>query len=431
MYLQSQKWFRRTGILFLFFQLACVATIAQTSVVQQVEPGRTNSAAQQQKPYVILISADGFRNDLIEKYKTPHLRQMREMGMSADFMLPSFPSYTFPNHYSIATGLFPMHHGIVNNNFYDPGRKEIYQMHNRAKVQDGSWYGGTPLWVLAEKQQMLSASFFWVGSEAAVQGTRPTYWYHYNTYYTMEQRVQVLVDWLSLPEEKRPHLILFYLPEPDHALHDNGLDSPQTEKAVLMVDSAMGLLRRRVDSLGLPVNYIFVSDHGMVNAEREKAIHVPSLIDTSRFVIPSGSAILQLYAKKKKYIRAAYKKLKSQEKNYTVYRPIDIPAQWHYGLENDRYKRLGDLLLVADPPAFFYSGRSPSQKIGYHGFDNMLTEMRASFIAWGPQLPKGKKLPYLRNVDIYPLVAEILQLKVEEEVDGVSPLEYERGRVKF
>src|SRR5690606_33671843 len=192
-----------------------------------------------------------------------------------------------------------------------------YQMHNRNRVQDSSWYGGTPLWVLAEKQQMLSASFFWVGSEAAVQGIRPTYWYYYNTHYTMEQRVQVLVDWLSLPAEKRPHLILFYMPEPDHALHEYGLDSPETGKAVLKVDRAIELMRRRVDSLGLPVNYIFVSDHGMVNANREKAIHIPSLIDTSRFIIPSGSAILQLYAKKKKYIRSAYKQLKSQEKNYT------------------------------------------------------------------------------------------------------------------
>jgi predicted AlkP superfamily pyrophosphatase or phosphodiesterase len=244
----------------------------------------------------------------------------------------------------------------------------------------------------------------------------------------MEERVQVLVDWLSLPPESRPHLILFYMPEPDHALHDNGLESPETKKAVLMVDSAIELMRRRVDSLGLPVNYIFVSDHGMVNTQRDKAIHLPSLIDTSKFVIPSGSAVLQLYAKKKKYIRPAYKKLKSLEKDYTVYRPIDIPAQWHYGLENDRYNRLGDLLLVANPPAFFYTGQSPSKKIGYHGFDNMLTEMRASFIAWGPQLPEGKKLSYLRNVDVYPLVAQILQLKIEEDIDGVSPLEYERGR---
>jgi predicted AlkP superfamily pyrophosphatase or phosphodiesterase len=419
---------RRIGVLFLACLTSCFAAIAQNNIAQQQEPGRKNSVAQQEKPYVILISADGFRSDLAEKYQASQLLALREKGMSADFMLPSFPSYTFPNHYSMATGLFPLHHGIVNNNFYDEDRKEMYQMHNRNKVQDSSWYGGTPLWVLAEKQQMLSASFFWVGSEAAVQGIRPTYWYYYNTHYTMEERVQVLVDWLSLPPESRPHLILFYMPEPDHALHDNGLDSPETKKAVLMVDSAIELMRRRVDSLGLPVNYIFVSDHGMVNTQRDKAIHLPSLIDTSKFVIPSGSAVLQLYAKKKKYIRPAYKKLKSLEKDYTVYRPIDIPAQWHYGLENDRYNRLGDLLLVANPPAFFYTGQSPSKKIGYHGFDNMLTEMRASFIAWGPQLPEGKKLSYLRNVDVYPLVAQILQLKIEEDIDGVSPLEYERGR---
>ena len=185
---------------------------AQPDTTQQVVSGRRNSAAQQHKPYLILISVDGFRNDYPEKFNAVHLKQLSAAGVRADYMIPSFPSLTFPNHYTIVTGMYPSHHGLVSNSFFDRERMQRYGMRDVAKVLDGYYYGGTPLWVLAEQQQMLSASFYWVGSEADIQNTRPTYYYRYNEAIPIDRRIQSVVNWLQLPEDQRPHLIAFYFP---------------------------------------------------------------------------------------------------------------------------------------------------------------------------------------------------------------------------
>ena len=207
-----------------FFYLICLLSSltvnAQVDTTQKVDLTRHNSKKQQDKPYLILISTDGFRYDYAKKYKANTLIKLSEEGVRAEYMIPSYPSVTFPNHYSIVTGLYPSHHGIVDNKFYDAKRNDFYIVGNRAKVEDGSWYGGTPLWVLAEQQHMLSASFYWVGSEAAIKGIRPTYYYNYTEKIDIDQRVQVVVNWLSLPADRRPHLITFYMPETDHAKGD-------------------------------------------------------------------------------------------------------------------------------------------------------------------------------------------------------------------
>ena len=153
-------------------------TVAEKNIIdltQQIVPGRKNSPAQQVKPYIILISADGFRADFAEKYAAKNLQNLSKNGIRAKFMTPSYPSVTFPNHYSIVTGLYPSHHGLVDNSYIDVPTGAFYNMGNKKMVAEGKWYGGTPLWVLAEKQQMITASFYWVASEAAIQGIRPTY----------------------------------------------------------------------------------------------------------------------------------------------------------------------------------------------------------------------------------------------------------------
>ncbi|RYZ94228.1 MAG: alkaline phosphatase family protein, partial [Sphingobacteriaceae bacterium] len=152
--------------LFLYLLLfLSIPAFCQVDTTQQIILNRKNSSAQQKKPYVILISADGFRYDYAKKYNTTHLLELANPGVKADYMLPSYPSLTFPNHYAIVTGLTPAHSGLVGNNFYDPARKETYISKNHRNVTDSTWYGGTPLWVLAERQQMLSAANYWVGSD--------------------------------------------------------------------------------------------------------------------------------------------------------------------------------------------------------------------------------------------------------------------------
>ena len=204
-------------------------TLAEKNIIditQQIVPGRKNSPAQQMKPYIILISADGFRADFAEKYEAKNLQNLSNNGIRAKFMTPSYPSVTFPNHYSIVTGLYPSHHGLVDNSYIDVPTGAFYNMGNKKMVAEGKWYGGTPLWVLAEKQQMITASFYWVASEAAIQGIRPTYYYNYSEKIPIGTRIKAVKDWLMLPEENRPHFITFYFPDVDHDAHDFGPEDP-------------------------------------------------------------------------------------------------------------------------------------------------------------------------------------------------------------
>jgi predicted AlkP superfamily pyrophosphatase or phosphodiesterase len=401
----------------IFALLFCSAVSAQavTDSTQLVIPGRANSPRQEKKPYVIFISADGFRYDLAEKYHATNLLALRSKGVAASSMTPSFPSVTFPNHYSLATGLYPAHHGLVDNTFYDPKKGKGYRISDRKAVTDSSWYGGTPIWVLAEQQKMLSASFFWVGSEAAVDGIRPTYYYFFNDKIALDTRLQAVKDWLTLPEAQRPHLILFYLSQVDHAEHLYGPDSKETEAAVHLVDDCVGKMTRIVDSLKLPVNYVFVSDHGMAAVDTLHPI-TPPVIDTAKFTVAYGGTMIHLYAKDKGAINATYQALQQNAGGYDVYLAAGVPARWHYSEADDHYHRIGDIILVAHEPLMFSSHGHVSA--GEHGYDNSLPDMGATFYTWGPAIRSGMTIPAFENVNVYPLIAQILGLTVDQPVDG-------------
>ncbi|OQP61836.1 phosphodiesterase [Niastella vici] len=390
---------------------------AQVDITQQVIPGRSNSAQQQQKPYVIVISADGFRYDLADKYNATHLQQLRSSGVAAKALIPSYPSLTFPNHYTLVTGLYPSHHGLVDNSFYDKKRDESYRLGNRKAVEDSSWYGGTPLWVLAEQQQMVSASFYWVGSEAAIKGIRPTYYYRYNDSIDIDTRIQDVKNWLTQPEDKRPHLITFYMSEVDHAEHMNGPDSKQTEEAVHFIDESIAKMVRMTDSLKLPVNYIFLADHGMLTADTLNLMPKPAALDTTKFKVPDGDVLVHLYAYNEKDIQPTYEALKKEAVDYDVYLAREVPARWHYGAADDRYQRIGDILLVPHSPKSF-SFRKRRPLLGKHGFDNAIPDMQATFYAWGPAFKKQVQIDAFENVNVYPLVAYILGLHITEKIDG-------------
>ena len=391
-----------------------------TDTVQKIVPGRVNSPEQEKKPYVIFISADGFRHDLAEKYHATHLLALRATGVVAPSMTPSFPSLTFPNHYSLATGLYPAHHGLVDNTFYDPKKGKGYRISDRAAVTDSSWYGGTPLWVLAERQKMLTASFFWVGSEAAVDGVRPTYYYLFNDKIALDTRLQQVKDWLTMPEAQRPHLILFYLSMVDHAEHMYGPESKEAADAVHLVDDCVGRMTAIVDSLHLPVNYVFVSDHGMVQVDTAHGIY-PAAIDTVKFKVTYGEATIHLYAKDRNDIPAQYEALKKEAgaqetPGFDVFLTSEVRDRWHYSAKEDRYGRIGDILLVARAPRVF-AQRGRRIIPGAHGFDNALPDIGATFYAWGPAF-RQTTIPAFENVNVYPLIAQILGLKIGDPIDG-------------
>jgi len=403
-----------TALLTLFIPILLTA---QVDITEHVIPGRSNSAQQQQKPYVILISADGFRYDLTDKYNATHLQQLRGSGVAAKALIPSYPSLTFPNHYTLVTGLYPSHHGLVDNSFYDKKRDESYRLGNRKAVEDSSWYGGTPLWVLAEQQQMISASYYWVGSEAAIKGVRPTYYYRFNDSIDIDSRIQDVKNWLTLPEDKRPHLITFYMSDVDHAEHMYGPDSKETAEAVHFIDESIAKMVRMTDSLKLPVNYIFLADHGMINADTLNLMPKPAALDTTKFKVPDGDVLVHLYAYNEKDIQPTYTALKKEAVDYDVYLAGEVPARWHYGATDDRYQRIGDIILVPHAPkSFSFRKRRPIP--GKHGFDNAIPEMQATFYAWGPAFKKQVEIPAFENVNVYPLVAHILGLKITEKIDG-------------
>jgi predicted AlkP superfamily pyrophosphatase or phosphodiesterase len=389
---------------------------AQSDSLQHINLNSRNSAEQQQKPYVILISADGFRYDYAKKYQASHLLELSGNGIQAESMIPSFPSLTFPNHYTLVTGMYPAHHGLVNNSFYDEKRADKYSMSAKSKVTDGSWYGGTPLWVLAEKQQMIAASMFWVGSEAAIQGIRPTYYYDYTEQISAERKVQIVKDWLQLPEDRRPHLITFYLSEPDHSGHSFGPDAPETERAVKEVDSTINMLTEAVKSTGLPVNFVFVSDHGMTKVDTAHPLAMPAAIDPEKFIIPASGTMMDLHAKNKADIKPVYKKLKQSAVNYRVYLKSKMPKGYHYRTSDDRMNHIGDILLIPEWPRVF-SQKTPG--IGHHGFDpRKVKDMQATFFAWGPAFKSHISIPSFENVNVYPLITEILHLNYSEAIDG-------------
>jgi predicted AlkP superfamily pyrophosphatase or phosphodiesterase len=407
---------------FLLFLLVSSTAFCQVDTTQKIIPGRENSPEQENKPYVILISADGFRYDYAQLYNAKHLQALSNSGVKAESMLPSYPSVTFPNHYSIVTGLYPSHEGLVNNSFYDVTTKSFFSYKSKT-ANDALWYnGGTPLWVLAEQQKMLSASFYWVGSEAPVKGIRPTYYYRYNEKIDIQQRIQTVVNWLSLPAAKRPHLITFYFPQVDHEGHKHGPNSPEVAEAVHFIDSSVYALTQAVKATGLNVNFIFVSDHGMTKADIDNPIPMPAGVDTSKFIVSGDGLLVELYAKNPAYIKDTYQKLlDGMTTDYAVYLKTNVPAKLHYGAKDDWQNRIGDILLIPNWPKVFNLYNNKFTTIGWHGYDaTVVKDMHATFYAWGPAFKSNLTIPTFENVDVFPVITQLLGLSNANKIDGTD-----------
>jgi predicted AlkP superfamily pyrophosphatase or phosphodiesterase len=414
-------------ITLLFTILIRVCAYAQsTDTVQQVISGRENSLAQQAKPYVILISVDGMRYDYVKKYHARHISALSADGVTAKAMLPAYPSITFPNHYTLITGLYPAHTGLVCNRFYDRRLNASYSSKTVTSTE-GRWYGGTPLWVLAEKQKMVTASYYWVGSDAPIQGTYPTYRFKYNERVGINSRINTVIKWLKLPPAKRPHLISFYFPQVDHAGHYFGPDAPQTRKAVLFIDSAVNELQMQVKQTGLKVNFVLLSDHGMLKSKNTEPLSIPASIDTSKFRITGEDVLVEIYAKDStdtKSIHSTYEELKKYTgEKYNVYLRTQTPTYWHYNKANDWYNRIGDILLVPKAPYVFVYSANAKHNPGTHGYDpKLVPEMKASFYAWGPAFKKKSNIDEFKNVEVYPMIAQLLGLEVAGPIDGSKRL---------
>jgi predicted AlkP superfamily pyrophosphatase or phosphodiesterase len=379
-------------------------------------PNGDNGAEQLAKHYVVLVSIDGFRYDYAKLYGATHLDAVAREGATApDGMLPAYPSVTFPNHYTLVTGLYPEHHGIVAMSFYDPQRKERYAFNDPKTVTDGSWYRGVPLWSLAEKQGMRAACFFWPGSEAEIAGARPSYYLKYDEKVPDEERVDQVVDWLKLPAAKRPHFVTLYFSEVDHAGHEYGPDAPETRAAVRHVDSMIGTLRAHLAKLHLPIDLVVVSDHGMATEQG-------GWIDLDQYVDFTGveTAGSLMYPDSEQEAAKLYAKLRIVSNKFKVYRRDRMPAELDYTGE----PRIGDPVVVPTGPYSIRvhgpadAARDHPPNKGVHGYDpGSVPEMRAIFYAEGPDIRKGTKLKSFENVNVYPFLAEILGLNAPP-IDG-------------
>ena len=373
--------------------------------------------------YVLLISFDGFRADYLDWYDTPNFDRLAIQGVKADGLKPVFVSKTFPNHYTIATGMYIENHGLIGNDFYDEKLDEFYTLSDRSKVEDARFYGGEPIWLTAEKQGMKTASYFWAGTEAPIGGVQSSIWKKYDHQFPFDARVDSVTKWFSLPEEKRPHLISLYFHEPDDAGHRYGPRSAETEAMVESMDTIMGNIMNAMESLEISqnLNIIVVADHGMAAISPERAIDLTDYVNLKDIIQESSGPYAFLYSKTKSKLNRIVKKLKMIP-HLNVYKKEEIPERYHF----KNHYRIKDVLLVADEGWYilgkkYYGADKLSLKFlqgGTHGYDNELRSMHALFVADGPAFKDGYSRPTVENIHIYPLIAEILGLIPYDKIDG-------------
>ena len=361
--------------------------------------------------YVVLVSMDGFRWDFQKQFNLPNLKQIAKEGVHAKSMKPSYPSKTFPNHYSIVTGLYPDHHGIINNVFYDSALNESFSLSSKAK-NDSRFYGGNPIWNVAEQQSLKAASFFWPGSD--IDKRNPSYFKNYDNKIPYGARIDTVLKWLQLPEKQRPHLVTLYFDEPDHTGHNFGPLSPENKKMVIKMDSIMGELSRKLDQLaiGKQINLIIVSDHGMADISNDKKVVVldyikPEWLGYKDVINP----IMSLQAKPG-YQDSIVKALKKVP-HIKFWKSTEVPKRLHYGTN----PRVHDFVIEAKKGYSLAKDKNQNIKGGTHGYDNEEKDMHAIFYAKGPAFKVDKEVKTFQNVSVYPLIAHILGLQIDQ-VDG-------------
>ena len=363
---------------------------------------------------VLLISLDGFRYDYLDKFETPNFDRIIRSGVRADGLIPVFPSKTFPNHYSQVTGLYPEHHGIIANKMWDETFKEqFYIGAGSSATRDGKWYGGEPIWVTAEKQHRIAATFFWPGSDAEIAGVRPSHWRHFDNSVAFEDRIDQVVQWLRLPNEKRPAFISLYFENVDQAGHRYGPESAEVRQAVLDTDVLIGKILDQINAAGMTdlVNLIVVSDHGMTQLSRDSIIFIDDYIDNTKAGILNWSPVTDITPPEGEEDRW-YAALKDAHPKMSVYRKGSVPVHLHY----NAHPRIAPIIAVADPGwsitthTHFLKNKN-AFKGATHGYAPTSREMHGLFIATGPSLAQNTVVEAFEGVHLYALMCHILKLK--------------------
>ncbi len=362
---------------------------------------------------VMLVSIDGFRADYIDRGLTPNLAAMAREGAHAPYMLPSFPSLTFPNHYTLVTGRVPDRNGIVNNTMRDPALGK-FSLSNRDATSDGRWWAeAEPIWVTAQKHGLHTATMFWPGTEASIHGVRPDHWVPFDDDLTARQRVDKLLSWIDEPGP-RPAFDTLYFDDIDHAGHEAGPESPQVDAALRTVDDALGYLIEQLRRRGLydTMNIVVLSDHGMANVPVGNIVFADEETDLNALDAVSFGVVSTFNPKPGVDTSRAVARLLGPHQHMRCYRKEDLPARLDYG----KNPRVPAFLCLADTGWAIISHEALAKRTmpmsrGEHGYDNLEPAMRALFVAHGPAFAHGASIAPFPNVDVYPLLAHLLDLQ--------------------
>jgi predicted AlkP superfamily pyrophosphatase or phosphodiesterase len=363
---------------------------------------------------LLLLSIDGLGAGQYDPERMPHLARIAREGVRAEAMVPAYPTLTFPNHYTIVTGLQPDRHGIVHNTMRDPVLGGFW-LSNREAVSDGRWWGGTPVWVAAERAGLATAAFFWPGTEADVGGVRPTRWRPYDGDIPMETRVDTVLGWLSEPAATRPRFMTLYFEHVDEASHAHGPHSPEAHEAQRAVDAALGRLLDGLDARALAeaVNIVLVSDHGLAEVAPGNTVVVEEMADPADVELVSAGQVLGFIPKPGREA-AAEAALVGRHARHECWRKGELPARWQYGT----HPRVPPIVCQMDEGwdavARERLARQPRTGMrGSHGYDPAHPSMHAVFFARGPGFRTGAVLPAIESVDVYPLLMQLLGLAAQ------------------
>ncbi|GGW59173.1 alkaline phosphatase family protein [Alishewanella tabrizica] len=397
-------------VLVIFLSIWLVAC----SGVSKPQPNASVTRAEQS---LIIISIDGLRHDYLTLHHAPMLAELAAAGVHVEALEPVFPSKTFPNHYSLVTGLHPEKHGIVDNSMYDPLTKRQFSMRMSDQVADGFWWQGEPIWVTAELQGVKAATYFFPGSEAEIKGTRPSYWFPYVHETPNRQRTEQVLAWLAMPLAERPRVITLYFSDVDSAGHNFGPKSTQVREALAAVDAEVRFLfetLRARDQLS-QVNILVSSDHGMAEVDQRKYIIADELFDASLAQnVRFSREIISIFPKTGEEARV-YEQIaqRMNAEQMRLYRKTDLPARFHH----QQHERIAPIMLLAEQPWIFVRKSllpnlkaDPSflQARGSHGYDNTEQDMQGMLIAYGPAFQQQTRVARLSMVDIYNVMAAVI-----------------------
>ncbi|MFN0177577.1 MAG: ectonucleotide pyrophosphatase/phosphodiesterase [Gemmatimonadales bacterium] len=360
-------------------------------------------------PRLVVISIDGFRWDYLERYPTPRLRALAVAGVRAARLVPAFPTKTFPNHYTIATGLYPEHHGIVANSMWDSAIGRRFVNSDTLAVSDPRWWGGEPIWVTAILQGRRAATMFWPGSEAPIKGVYPTSWHRFDAQRPAVVRFNQALAWLDQPRDSAPQLILMYLNEVDFVAHKAGLDSPELAAAVARTD---GLIGAFVDSLAArqltnQVNLIVLSDHGVTPNPPDRMIYLDDYLDLAAAEIHDLNPVAAIEPKPG-LGDSVYRALRGAHPHLAVYRKAEIPERFRFRA----HPRITSIIAVAGEGwTITTRHRPPYTDVANHGYDPDLESMGALFLAAGPDFRADAVVGPLRSVHLYEVMAHLLRLR--------------------